>query len=163
MKKDCIFDARKLAVYIKNYYYNNFNHQEITPIKLQKALYFCYAYWGSYVLRSNLNGSEIEPINKSKYLFNNDIEAWVYGPVVPDVYKEKNLNKYADENLFKDNEDVKEYIDSVLDEILSVSDFKLVEVSHEDNCWKKNFNADDKFHNKKINGDDIINEYAKTY
>lgn len=161
--KKYITDAKKLACYIKNYYEEKFPGKNISPIKLQKSLYFCYAYWGGYVKKSHENGSEIPAINKSMYLFKNKIEAWVYGPVIPDVYKEQNLEEYNDKDIFKNNEDVEEYIKSVLDEILPVSDFKLVEVSHEDNCWKNNFDPESEYHNKVIKGDDIINEYAKLY
>ena len=64
------------------------------------------------------------------------------------------------ENLFCDDEDVKEFINGVLDDILNVSDFKLVEVSHSDNCWKKNFDPNSERHNVVIDKEDIIKEYA---
>ncbi len=45
----------------------------ITPLSLQKALYyaqgFCYAFYG-------------------KFLFNEDCEAWVHGPVYPKIYRQ---------------------------------------------------------------------------
>ena len=46
-----IFDAKELASYIK-YKYSilpNKISQEISPLKLQKSLYFCFAYWGGFV------------------------------------------------------------------------------------------------------------------
>ena len=160
MKKG-IVNAKELACYIIDYYKEKFSN-EISPIKLQKSLYFCFAYWGGYVRKSKMQDTEIT-IEKSDWLFDENTEAWVYGPVVPDVYHDNELAKSKNINLFVDNEDVRDYINGVLDDILNVSDFKLVEVSHSDNCWKKNFNPNSERHNVIIDKEDIIQEYAKIY
>ncbi len=156
-----IVSAKELACYIIDYYIEKFG-KEISPIKLQKSLYFCFAYWGGFVRKSKLADTEIT-INKSDWLFDEDIEAWVYGPVVPDVYHDTNLMSNKNENLFNGLDDVKEFINGVLDDILNVSDFKLVEVSHSDNCWKNNFDPNSERHNVVIDKEDIISEYAKIY
>ena len=160
MKKG-IVNAKELACYIIDYYKEKFSN-EISPIKLQKSLYFCFAYWGGYVRKSKMQDTEIT-IDKSDWLFDENIEAWVYGPVVPDVYHDNQLINSRNINLFDGNEDVKDYINGVLDDILIVSDFKLVEVSHSDNCWKKNFDPNSERHNVIIDKEDIIQEYAKIY
>lgn len=160
MKKG-IVNAKELACYIMDYYKEKFSN-EISPIKLQKSLYFCFAYWGGYVRKSKMQDTEIT-IDKSDWLFDENIEAWVYGPVVPDVYHDNQLINSRNINLFDGNEDVKDYINGVLDDILIVSDFKLVEVSHSDNCWKKNFDPNSERHNVIIDKEDIIQEYAKIY
>ncbi|NLA91806.1 MAG: SocA family protein [Synergistaceae bacterium] len=46
---------------------------DVTPMKLQKLLYYCQGY--SLALTG-------------KPMFNEEIEAWSYGPVVPSVYQE---------------------------------------------------------------------------
>lgn len=160
MKKGLV-NAKELACYITDYYMVKFS-KKISPIKLQKSLYFCFAYWGGFVRKSKLNEAEIT-INKSDWLFDEDIEAWVYGPVVPDVYRDNNLMNSKNDNLFDGLDDVKDFLNGVLDEILNVSDFKLVEVAHSDNCWIKNYHPDDLKHNKIIDKEDIISEYAKIY
>ncbi len=154
-----IVGAKELACYIIDYYEDKFA-KEISLVKLQKSLYFCFAYWGGFVRKSKLADTEIT-IDKSEWLFEENIEAWVYGPVVPDVYHDDNLLINRNENLFCNDEDVKEFVNGILDDILSVSDFKLVEVSHSDNCWKKNFDPNDERHNVVIDKEDIIEEYAK--
>ena len=153
-----ILNAKELACYISDYYNSKFP-KDISPIKLQKSLYFCFAYWGGFVRKSKLKDTEVT-IDKSEWLFDEDIKAWVYGPVVPEVYH-VNIQDFKNENLFINNEDVKEFINGVLDDILGVSDFKLVEVSHSDNCWKKNFDPNSERHNNVIDKEDIITEYAK--
>lgn len=156
-----IVSAKELACYIIDYYREKFG-KEISPIKLQKSLYFCFAYWGGFVRKSKLADTEIT-INKSDWLFDEEIEAWVYGPVVPDVYHDTNLMSNKNENLFNGLDDIKEFINGVLDDILNVSDFKLVEVSHSDNCWKNNFDPSSERYNAVIDKEDIISEYAKIY
>jgi uncharacterized phage-associated protein len=162
------FDARAVAAYIKNRYENMDGNigKEISPIKIQKALYFCFAYWGAFVAsgKRKKEQSEVDVSNYEDYLFDNKIEAWVYGPVVRDVYevyKNNELNKYYIPQMFEDKNTMKDYLDGLLDEVLDVSDFRLVDISHNDNCWKKNFNSFGFRPNKEITKKDIINEYEK--
>lgn len=79
------------------------------------------------------------------------------------MYRDKNL-EYKDFNInamFDDVDSiVKESIDSLLDELFTVSDFKLVSVSHEDNCWKNHFNITSVEHNESIPSVEILQEYA---
>lgn len=150
-----ILDAKVLA----NYIIDKCNGV-ISPIKLQKSLYFCFAYWGGFVRKGRNQKSEINA-NYNELLFDNKIEAWVYGPVVPEVYHEKDLRKYdiKKENIFGDTF-IKDYIDGILENILACNDFQLVEISHEDKCWKKNFKKNSIFHNGIIPFEEIIREYA---
>lgn len=164
--KDGIVDARSLACYIMDYYKTNINENDsISPLKLQKSLYFCFAFWGGFIRKNSKFSEEHKEISLdySEVLFGNHIEAWVYGPVVPDVYNEhKNgtLDEHRKADLFKGEKYIKEYIDNILDDVLNTNDFRLVEISHEDNCWKKNFKPNLKYHNLVIKPEDIIKEYA---
>jgi len=56
---------------------------------------------------------------------------------------------------------VKEYIDNILNDILPLNDFKLVEISHKDKCWKSHFKGKNMFHNIEISKEEIIREYIK--
>ena len=163
--KQGILDAKVLACYIKDYYKDTLKKDEISPLKLQKALYFCFAYWGGFIRKNNMYSDETKEItlDYSEILFDNSIEAWVYGPVVPDVYKAQNLDDYREEHPFGDKKYVQEFINNILDDVLDTNDFKLVEVSHQDKCWKKNFKPNSKFHNCIIPPEEIISEYAKKY
>ena len=162
-KNKGIFDAKQLAGYIAHKYKKE-KGVEISPIKLQKSLYFLFAYWGGIIRKSKENPDYVEEdlSSQNEILFDNDIEAWVYGPVVPDVYKAKDIEKYYSEgeDIFSGNKFLHETIDSILSDVFSIADFKLVSISHEDLCWQKKFDPKDLFHNNKINKEDIITEYA---
>lgn len=155
-------NAKELAAYIQKKYYEE-KHQEISPIKLQKTLYFLFAYWGGMVRKARLYPNAVEESFKNycEYLFDDDFEAWVYGPVVPVVYHEDNIAKFYNEKMFDGKEKIKEFIDDLLKELFDTGDFTLVDVSHSDNSWKNNFNYDDEFHNNKIDKEEIIAEYAR--
>lgn len=155
-----ITTAEKLASYIKAKYYDEYK-REISPLKLQKSLYFCFAYWGGFVKKGK-NSEQMTEIDVSEfdeYLFEDEIEAWVYGPVVRNVYvKQKDIPKNLNSPF--ENEFIKQYIDGILDNILKVSDFVLVEESHKDNAWKNNFDFNELTHSNIIPKEDIIEEYA---
>ncbi len=161
-----MFDARQLAGYVIESYTKRYGN-EISSIKLQKTLYFLFAFWGGFVRKSHEAEDSVEEIiEENEILFNNKIEAWVYGPVIPDVYvafKDGKIIRYysGEEKLFKDkNPIVKSTIDSIMNDIFPISDFKLVSISHEDNCWLKRFNIMEEKHHNEILKEDIIEEYA---
>ena len=84
-------EAIKLASYIRKKYLEyekNTTKRNISPIKLQKSLYFLFAYWGQYIRnnKENKDSVEVDYSNYSEFLFNDRIEAWTYGPVLPNVF-----------------------------------------------------------------------------
>lgn len=160
-----IFSAIELAGYIKYKYYmlENKVSDEISPLKLQKALYFCFAYWGGFVRKGKNKKTELNIEDFDEYLYNDRIEAWVYGPVIPNVYHEKNIIMHDGKKMFEGKEYIKDFIDGILDDVLNTSDFKLVSVSHEDKCWINNFRKAEIFHNNEMPKEDIIKEYAKQF
>lgn len=161
-----IFLITDLASYICNKYYCDYK-KEISPIKLQKSLYFCFAFWGGFIRKNNDNANYVEEqLNLNEKLFTDDFEAWVYGPVIPKIFRMFKNNEidyvnFNSEDMFDGkNTIIKESIDSLLDELFEVSDFKLVSISHEDNCWKNHFNVEDVVHENIIPAEEIIEEYA---
>lgn len=170
MKKG-ILTAKELASYIK-YKYSEFtnNTKEITPIKMQKCLYFCFAFWAGFVVKGKEDN--VMPYDCSEYLFDDTIQAWAYGPVVPNVYfDEKKLklfnNKRSEEvalskaeNKINEIDFLQETIDSILQDVFEISDFKLVSLSHMDKSWQNHFHEESKKHNEAIPLEEIINEYS---
>ena len=158
-----MYNVKEFAAYINDIYFNNFN-KKISPVRLQKTLYFCFAYWGGFVRKGKIlqdsDKLEIDVTNYDEYLFNARFEAWIYGPVIPEVYHEQNIERYYKENLIKD-EFVKEYIDDLLEDINGVSDFRLVDISHKDQAWINSFDFNEENHSREINKEDIISEYIQ--
>lgn len=112
------YSALDVARYVINY--SNKNDYDISNLKLQKVLYLIQAYF----LISTRNG---------RPCFDDEIEAWDFGPVVPSVYRE--FKQYGSANI----PTIKSYI-----------------VIDEDNIWNsKRIEYDDSIikdkHKKRIN------------
>jgi len=159
------FNALDLACYIADKHVTKYG-RPISNIKLQKSLYFLFAYWGGFVNKSKVANKTVEQeLNYKPYLFDNRIEAWTYGPVVVDVFKEFagycNPQRIAQSQAIIGNEiHVKEFIDDLLDDLLPLSDFRLIDLSHKDNCWINNYDELEEYHSTEIPKDIIINEYT---
>lgn len=161
-------EATKLALYIRKRYLNyekNINNRIISPIKLQKSLYFLFAYWGQFIRKNkeNKDSVEVDYSNYNEFLFDDRIEAWTYGPVVPNVFNEEKmglLDREPDENYLENEIEKKEFIDHLLEQLFEIDDFGLVRISHEDECWKRNYVESDERHNREIPKEEIINEYS---
>ena len=149
-------EAIQLALYIRKKYLEsekNIDKRIISPIKLQKSLYFLFAYWGQFIKsnKDNQDSVEVNYSNYSEYLFNDRIEAWTYGPVIPNVFiAEKNgwLNSFEENHYLENEIEKKEFIDNLLNQLFEIDDFGLVKLSHEDMCWKKNYIESDEKHNR---------------
>lgn len=159
-----ILNKMDLAKYIILKHMSEFE-TDISPIKLHKSLYFLYAYWGSKIELSKIKAddviSEMVEMDFSDYdeqLFDADFEAWAYGPVDRDIYlwcKENHIDTSLKYSLNVEKE-ILDYIDDLLIRIFNSSDFGLVDLCQEDNCWKSVYNSSFK---NKINSQLIIEEY----
>jgi uncharacterized phage-associated protein len=157
-----VFDS---VIPVANYLYNL--RPEISPIKLQKALYFLYAYHGGIYYNHDQEG-ESEGVVEPKTLFNAEFEAWKYGPVIREIY---HMNKAGELGNPEDIElaiaalgqhpEEKKFIDNLFEQIDSVSDFSLVERSHQDEAWKTSF--EQCVEKKLIDKFSLINEYKEKY
>lgn len=116
-----VLDVAKYVIF-----YSNEKKYDISNLKLQKILYF---------IQAEFLVSENEPC------FYEEIEAWNFGPVVPEVYHVykifggsniyiRNFNK--DKILQKD----RELIEAMVDECAKYSPSRLVEITHNQAPWK---------------------------
>lgn len=118
----------------------------ISNLRLQKLLYFIQAYFLSYT-------------EKKEPCFREEIEAWDFGPVVPEAYY--NFKQYGSSNIPKieklmefvkedsvwklksidynddclDDED-KQVINDVVDSLSEFSALELVNITHNQSPWK---------------------------
>lgn len=155
----------------EKYFFNNidnlvehilFQFPEIGPLKLQKGLYFLFAFYiNTYSVEPQTDLIESENIFP-KYLFQADFEAWNYGPVIRDVYlkfKEKQYTPRQYQFYDKDKE-IELFIKDAMRMIVEKSDFALVDRIQEDIAWQKAYRNQ---HSNIINIKDIENEYLQNY
>ncbi|CAL28426.1 MULTISPECIES: Panacea domain-containing protein [Staphylococcus] len=107
------------------------SQQSMSPKKLQKMLYYAQAWC---VTLSNETSEEIE--NK---LFDDKFEAWVHGPVIPEVYQ--TYKKYGYNNIPKIDENIQleEDIEDVLIQVMDVygnfNGNQLENITHQEKPW----------------------------
>ena len=121
-----MYSANQIANYVINYCYDNGIF--ITNLHLQKLLYFIQ---GEYC-RKNHNR-----------LIADDFYAWKLGPVVPEVYSKyaicssSIIPKQKDEETI--NVETMHLIQNVLQKYAQLSVWDLVEISHQQDPWKYNY------------------------
>jgi len=104
---------------------DNNEREGITNLKLQKVLYFAQAYYLSKV---------------GKPLFSDNIEAWEYGPVVPNIYH-KFKARGSDPIICEEDKSAlldedKETLKKIWGTFGGYSASKLVDISHAHTPWK---------------------------
>ena len=123
------YDAVDIAEYVL-WYCENELKKPITNLILQKMLYYVQGY---YFKKYN------EPI------FDNTIEAWQYGPVVPDVYFIYKDNRKEDIKgiTMKDEKIIskedKIFLNNLLQQLIKIKPWALVRKTHSESPWEKNF------------------------
>ena len=163
-----LLDKFDLAKYLITKHKEKFNNRKISPIKLQKGLYFLYAYWGGKIRSQTLVDDTNEGMTEMTFSYDEDLfeasfEAWAYGPVDRDVYgwfRNMSTEQYNEINysvLEGIDSQVSGYIEDLTNKILNTNDFVLVDLSHEDQCWSSVFNPSKK---APMSSDAIKTEYA---
>lgn len=130
---NCDNKAKYSALEIAKWFicYNRLKHEDnpednVTNLKLQKLLYYAQGLSLKYT---------------GKPLFNDNIEAWQHGPVVPVVYHEykqyggKGIDKNVDMPHFDENTEI--ILKDVYEDYGQYSAWKLRDMTHEEPPWKE--------------------------
>ena len=79
---------------VANYFLSK---KSMSPKKLQKIVYYAYG-WTLALLNEDIKALD-------NRLFNEPIEAWVHGPVVPELYTKYKARGWEDIDKINDNQD----------------------------------------------------------
>ncbi|CAL7886048.1 Panacea domain-containing protein [Fusobacterium necrophorum] len=96
----------------------------ISNLVLQKLLYFIQA--------SSL-------VTTGRPAFEEDIEAWMYGPVVPEVYTNFRANEHFYDNFSTDNLDqnIQNIVVNVTNNLGGINPYSLVNATHGYDTWRE--------------------------
>lgn len=112
-------DARDVALYF-------LSKENMTNKKLQKLCYYAQAWYYAFY---------------DEGLFYQDIEAWVHGPVIRDVYNEYKNNKWnlidIGVNPPNINENIREFLDDVFDKYGEFDGDQLEALTHSELPWQE--------------------------
>jgi len=137
--KNMAYSALEVAKYVINHEHNN--GREISNLRLQKLLYFVQAK----VL-----------VETENPCFEEEMEAWDFGPVVPCVYHTYKIFGSWDLSFSgavpSIAEVISEKIDSIIDYCQSFPTRQLVEITHNQDPWKNVYKRGQK---NKISNDSI--------
>lgn len=113
--------------------------KSLTPKKLQKLVYYAYAW---FIALNNQNASEIENV-----LFQEKPEAWIHGPVFPSLYhkyKGYNWNEIEKGKKVKfENDDLQSFLEDIWNKFGKFSADELEYMTHQESPWinaRKNSN-----------------------
>lgn len=124
------YDALDVSEYI--IYYIQSTGGIISPLKLQKILYFAQADF---------------LVSTGKPCFSDEIFAYDYGPVIPSVYQKYKIYgggfipcRYADSFIISNND--KTRINEMVDVCQPYSATELTTIIHQQSPWKNNYHSD---------------------
>lgn len=126
--------------------------EDVTPLALQKLLYYAQGFYYAFFC---------------KYLFNDDCQAWIHGPVYPDIYQEYKKNIFSPIDDINDidvedilDEDKKMLLDVIINSFGFYTGKALEKMTHMDEPWylnRKNVLVDER--STRIIPKDQIGEY----
>ena len=144
----CMYKDQEIAKYVIRFC--NDRNYSISNLKLQKILYFIQAEF---------------LIETEQPCFEDRIEAWDFGPVVPNVYFEyrvyggSNIPCTTTSQMIRTfSRRVRELIDGIVDQCAQYSASTLVDITHSQSPWIDAYNRPG--HNNPITNESII-EYFK--
>lgn len=123
----------------------------VTPLALQKLLFYCHAYHLAFL---------------DKPLVNESVEAWTYGPVVPSVYHEYKkydsaqipMQEFDSSAIDGLTPDTLQVVTLVLSRYGAFEPMALVNMTHQEAPWRDNYKQG---LNQEIPDSVIKNFYAK--
>lgn len=166
--KETVYYLITFAEYLAIRYKEQYG-EDISILKMNKVLYFCFAYWSSYVRtgKNNIDNMEVKQIdNFSEYLFDVKFKAGAYGPYIVNLpncdnkyfiqyEEEKELHNYIVKNQYSG--EVYKFLDPLIRDLFEANEFDLMDISMKDKEYKRAKNNNYGI----MNNEKIINEYCK--
>ncbi len=132
------------AIDISSYFIN----KGVTPLKIQKLLYYSQVWYF---------------VKYGKKLFSDNLQAWIYGPVVYDVWNNFRFIKrsaFIPKSKINQNDfsDIKDHLDDVWNAYGHLSGSQLVDLTHSELPWKNSRKG--KLSSEPSNNSIIIDKYT---
>lgn len=140
------------------------SQSEMSPKKLQKMLYYCYS-WVLTLMNDEEDRAEEGFENK---LFDEEFQAWVHGPVIPEIYNVYREYGYNDipqlgEVVEIPDADILDILEQVYEEYGHYTGNELESISHQEEPWAVAREGLEPFEasNNRITDEAIFNYYIQ--
>lgn len=122
--------------------------------KLQKLVYYAYVW---YLVKNNTSRDDLK--NK---LFDSNIEAWVHGPVCPDLYYAYNKNLISSYDIKNIDDNTKKILDLIIRIYGKYTGEELEYMTHNEEPWKnaRKGCSEDERSNEQLKDIDIYEFYS---
>lgn len=132
----------------------------MSPKKLQKLLYYAYSW------TLTLQNDDLDSLDNR--LFDNRFEAWVHGPVMPEVYREFRSFGYSDitrqeSQTIKFDDEIEDVLNQVWEEYGHYTGNQLESITHQESPWinaRKGYSPLERCNNL-IKDEDIFKYYIQ--
>ncbi len=129
-----LYSALDIARYVIDYSWDNKN--TVSNLRVQKILYFVQAEF---------------LVSKNSACFNDEIQAWSLGPVVPSVYHEYKIfgnspipSRGTNGQYYSIDESDKKIIEDIVNQCNEHTTATLVNITHNQTPWIEAFNSSNK-------------------
>ena len=160
MIKETVYSLITFADYLAIRYKEQYR-EDISILKMNKVLYFCFAYYGAYVRagKNNKENTELEISEDVKeYLLNVEFKAGIYGPYIEILPQYQ--NRYSIQGTYIEDiytSEVK-YLDPLIRDLFNANEFDSMDISKKDEEYKRAKNNNYGI----MNNENVIDEYCKT-
>lgn len=130
-------NLKKICQKVMTIHFEQTRHK-ITNLRLQKLLYFIQV---AFLL------------DYDEVAFTENIEAWPYGPVVPDVYFDYKYGRIEENDSVVLKENLEQTILEIMNLFKDWNDFEIVDLTHEYEVWRTKYESI--FGNKIISSNEL--------
>ena len=160
MIKETVYTRTTFADYLAIRYKEQYR-EDISILKMNKVLYFCFAYYGAYVRAGKNNKENIEleiSEDVKEYLFNVEFKAGIYGPYIESLPQYENI--YSIQGTYIVDiytSEVLKFLDPLIRDLFKANEFDLMDISMKDEEYQRAKNNNYGI----MDNDKIIDEYCK--
>lgn len=158
--KETVYNRITFADYLAIRYKEQYR-ENISILKMNKVLYFCFAYYGAYVRTGKNNKENIEleiSEDVKEYLLNVEFKAGVYGPYIEDLPQYENRYSIQGTYIYDIyNSEVLKFLDPLIRDLFKANEFDLMDISMKDEEYQRAKNNNYGI----MDNDKIIDEYCK--
>ena len=155
--KETVYSRITFADYLAIRYKEQYR-EDISILKMNKVLYFCFAYYGAYVRVGKVPKNKIVVLTIKEHLLNVEFKAGIYGPYIESLPQYE--NRYSIQGTYIYDiytSEALKFLDPLIRDLFNANEFDLMDISKKDEEYQRAKNNNYGI----MDNDKIIDEYCK--